>query len=184
MRVAESTVIFSPICQVGCASASFEVTATIWSFVCPLNGPPEAVNIILLRLSSSWPCKHCQTALGSLSRGRILPPCRLAVSRINPPAMTNGSLLAIPTVLPAHNASSVGNKPTAPTSPFTTMSVSFCAAISRSPFSPEITFVFSVRAPRTYASSLSSATETNFGRHLSACEINLSSCCPALSPIT
>ena len=45
MRVAESTVIFGPICQVGCRSASAGVTSARLALVRPRNGPPDAVRI-------------------------------------------------------------------------------------------------------------------------------------------
>ena len=43
MSVAESMVIFGPMLQVGCASASAGVTAASSSRVRPRNGPPDAV---------------------------------------------------------------------------------------------------------------------------------------------
>ena len=46
--VAESIVIFLPIIQLGCRSASFGVTCLSSSLVAVLNGPPDAVNKIFL----------------------------------------------------------------------------------------------------------------------------------------
>ena len=56
--VAESIVIFGPICQVGCASASLGLTSASSSRVRPRNGPPEAVRTSESTVSGARPSRH------------------------------------------------------------------------------------------------------------------------------
>ena len=59
IEVAESTVIFAPILQLGCLSACAGVMFFSSSFVQPQKGPPEAVRISFFRaFSSGQPCRH------------------------------------------------------------------------------------------------------------------------------
>ena len=60
--VAESIVIFGPIDQVGCASASSGVTSASSSRVLPRNGPPLAVTTMLSGVAE----------LGALEERRVL----------------------------------------------------------------------------------------------------------------
>ena len=83
MSVAESTVIFGPMLQVGCASASIALTSARSARVRPRNGPPEAV-----RTSE---CNGVRSpAVEELEGGRVLasrpgssrpPPRRQAARR-------------------------------------------------------------------------------------------------------
>ena len=57
-RVAESTVIFGPMRQVGCASASSGVTSVSSSRVRPRNGPPEPVSTRLATWSGDEAARH------------------------------------------------------------------------------------------------------------------------------
>ena len=114
MSVAESIVIFGPICQVGCLRASSGVTSSSCLRVRPRNGPPEDVRITR-RTSraapalSAWKIAEC-----SLSTGRICVPRDRASSMTSGPATTSVSLLARATVLPASSAAQVPRRPTAP----------------------------------------------------------------------
>ena len=65
--------IFGPMFQVGCASASSGVTFVSSSRVRPRNGPPLAVST---RLSGSPSCAHWKSAECSLSTGISAPPPR------------------------------------------------------------------------------------------------------------
>ena len=56
--VAESTVIFGPMRQVGWASASSGVTSPSSSRVRPRNGPPEPVRTRLATCSGDVPARH------------------------------------------------------------------------------------------------------------------------------
>ena len=80
ISVAESIVIFGPICQVGCLSASAAVTSSRLSRARPRNGPPDAVRISRRSSLGERPCRHWWMALCSLSTGRIAhaaPPRRI-----------------------------------------------------------------------------------------------------------
>ena len=79
------------------------------------------------------PWRHCQTALCSLSTGRIWAWCFLASGMTISPAVTSASLLASATVLPALMAESSGISPEEPEEAATTVSTSQWAAISSSP---------------------------------------------------
>ena len=58
ISVAESTVIFGPICQVGWASAWAGLTARRSAAAIPRNGPPDAVITIARSWSDATPCRH------------------------------------------------------------------------------------------------------------------------------
>ena len=58
ISVAESMVIFGPICQVGCFSASAAVTSASALSDRPRNGPPEAVRISRRNSPAARPCRH------------------------------------------------------------------------------------------------------------------------------
>ena len=127
--VAESTEIFCPIDQLGCAHASSGVTLSNDCRDLPRKGPPEAVRTIFSTLLiSGLPDgsigKHWCMALCSLSTGsRVAPPCFTAsIKRL--PALTSASLLASKMVFPDLAALSVGRNPANPTIPATTVSMS------------------------------------------------------------
>ena len=65
-RVAESIVIFAPMFQVGCASASAGVTSASSSAVRPRNGPPLAVSTIPAGspASAHWKSAECSLSTG------------------------------------------------------------------------------------------------------------------------
>src|SRR5207244_1909293 len=67
--VAESTVIFGPITQLGWCSASPTLTRARVSRGRSRKGPPLAVSTSRLTLAGSSPRRHCQRALCSLSTG-------------------------------------------------------------------------------------------------------------------
>ena len=71
--VAESTVIFGPIRQVGWASACSAVTSASSSRVRPRNGPPDAVRTRPATLARSRPSRHWWSAECSLSTGQEQP---------------------------------------------------------------------------------------------------------------
>ena len=60
--------------------------------------------------TSAWKIAEC-----SLSTGRMLAPCRCAVSSSSAPAQTSDSLLASASVVPCDNAAMPGASPAAPT---------------------------------------------------------------------
>ena len=76
MSVAESTVIFGPMLQVGCASASEEVTSSSSPRPRPRNGPPEAVRTSESTVSGSAPSRSWKAAECSESTGSRRPPPR------------------------------------------------------------------------------------------------------------
>ena len=91
-RVAESTVIFGPMLQVGCASASSGVTSASSSRVRPRNGPPEAVSTSDSTVLASRglpgtgrpPSARCPRAAGALPRAPG-PPARARPRRRGSP---------------------------------------------------------------------------------------------------
>src|SRR4051812_37261837 len=121
-RVAESIVIFGPICHVGCASASARVTPSSCARVRPRNGPPEAVSTIESTVSSGRPSRHWKTAECSLSTGRSCPPPRSRAPIARSPAATRLSLFASASVTPFSSAQSVAGKPAKPTTALSTTS--------------------------------------------------------------
>ena len=94
MSVAESTVIFGPMFQVGCASASAGVTSASSLRLRPRKGPPEAVRTSEWIVSSARPSRHWNAAECSLSTGRIRPPPRSLAASASGPAATRLSLFA------------------------------------------------------------------------------------------
>ena len=73
----ESTVIFGPIDQVGCASASSTVTSASSARVRPRNGPPDAVSTTECTARGARPSRHWKSAECSLSTGRSAPAAAL-----------------------------------------------------------------------------------------------------------
>ena len=72
INVAESIVIFLPMRQVGCFSASVGPTAASSVREWPRKGPPDAVRISRLISCAGRPCTHWWMALCSLSTGQNL----------------------------------------------------------------------------------------------------------------
>src|SRR5437762_3760860 len=120
-RLAESTVIFFPIFQVGWRNASSTVAPATRSEFQVRNGPPDAVRMSRASSPGRRPVMHCSTALCSESTGTISPPPSRAVRVTSSPAITSGSLLASATRFPAASAASVASSPAAPTIPFRTI---------------------------------------------------------------
>ena len=88
------------------------------------------------------------------------------------PAITNASLLASSTVLPARAAASDEGKPAAPTMAAITTSVSACAAISASALSPARTSVpqpVAFNRTRSASPRATSGTAAKRGRNFSHC---------------
>src|SRR6266550_2606808 len=129
-RLAESTVIFFPIFQVGWRNASSTVAPATRSGFQVRNGPPDAVRMSRASSPGRRPVMHCSTALCSESTGTISPPPSRAVRVTSSPAITSVSLLASATRFPARRADSVASSPAAPTMAFTTICTSGCVAAS------------------------------------------------------
>ena len=129
MRVAESIVIFAPIVQVGCRSASSGVTARRSSTPRPRNGPPDAVRIPAATRSGGTPAMSWNIAECSESTGTSAAPVRARAAATRSPPATRLSLLASATGTPRSSAASVGRRPAAPTRAFRTRSGS-AASIS------------------------------------------------------
>src|SRR5436190_23956112 len=113
--VAESTEIFAPIDQLGCATASAGVAERIVSADADRKGPPLAVRINLETSAERLPARHWNIALCSLSMGSRVAPDECAASVISAPAVTSASLLASAIVLPASTAPMTGLRPAQPT---------------------------------------------------------------------
>ena len=121
--VAESTVIFGPIRQVGCASASSGVTSASSSRVRPRNGPPEAVRTTESTFSVRRPSRHWNSAPSARCRpGSSRPPPRSRAASASSPAATRLSLFASASVTPRSSAQSVAGSPAKPTTAFRTTS--------------------------------------------------------------
>ena len=171
IRVAQSTVIFSPMVQLGWRRASARVFPAISPRVRPKKGPPEQVSS-RRRTSprSRQPWRHWKMAECSLSTGTISTPRRRAAAITSSPAQTRVSLLARATRLPASMAARVGRRPTIPTTAVTTVSLSGRDAASSRPSIPQAARMFKSdsRSLRARASSRSQST-TRRGRNCLAC---------------
>ena len=123
ISVAESTVIFLPIDQVGWRRACSGVTEARSLTGVSLKAPPDPV-MMSLDTDESSPRIHCHIALGSLSSGNRSTPCAAAFRVTISPAITIVSLFATAICLPADMAASVGAIATSPSVAVTTMSTS------------------------------------------------------------
>ncbi len=177
--VAESIVIFGPIDQVGCASASSTVTDSSSARERFRKGPPEAVSTTESTVSAARPSRHWKTAECSLSTGSSAPPPRFQASSARSPAATRLSLFASASVTPRSSAHSVAPTPAKPTTAFRTRSGSDA---SRS----------SVRSPPTWTCSTpSSAASSSSGcdpdasaqSSRSGCSATISSACLPMEPV-
>ena len=135
MSVAESTVIFGPMLQVGCASASDGVTSSSSARLRPRNGPPEAVSTSESTVSGSAARRGAGTRPSARSRpgaGALLPASRRPAARS--PAATRLSLFASARSTPRSRAQSVAGRPAKPTTALSTTSGSARSSSSvRSP---------------------------------------------------
>ena len=130
----ESIVIFGPMLQVGCASASSGVTSSSSSRVRPRNGPPDAVRTSECDLSGARPSRHWNAAECSLSTGSSRPPPRSRAASASSPAATRLSLFASARSTPRSSAQSVRGRPAKPTTALRTTSGSARSSSSvRSP---------------------------------------------------
>ena len=136
IMVAESTEIFAPITQLGCAMAWRGVTSAISTSERVRNGPPEAVRISRSTLSPRSPRNAWKIALCSESTGSSTAPLACTSSSRSLPAQTSDSLVARATMAPRRTAASVGPSPAAPTIADITHSAERSAA-SFSPSGPE-----------------------------------------------
>src|SRR5438309_6723931 len=136
--VAESTVIFGPMRQVGCASASSGVASTSSSRVRPRNGPPDPVSTSESTCSALRPSRHWCSAECSLSTGSRRPAPRARAARASSPAATRLSLFARARSTPRSSAHNVAWIPAKPTTAFST--TSGCARSSSSVRSPPTCF--------------------------------------------
>ena len=125
--VAESSVTFGPMRQVGCASASSAVIDENVPMGRCRNGPPLAVRTMRRTDATSSPRRHCHTALCSLSMGMTRVPAEAARARTSSPAITSTSLVAVATRRPASRAASVGRSAAAPVIATQTTSASIAA---------------------------------------------------------
>ena len=114
--------IFFPMDQLGCFSASSTVMEESSCLLFPRKGPPEAVSRILEIRPGSSPFKDWKMALCSLSTGRMDTPCFFARGMIRCPAVTSVSLLASAMVFPLSMAAMVGRIPIIPTTAVTSTS--------------------------------------------------------------
>ena len=142
IMVAESMVIFAPMLQLGCRSASMTVTLRSSSVVLPKKGPPEAVRMSFLSaLFLGAPCKHWKIALCSLSTGKSRTPFSRTASVTRSPPATKVSLLASAMSFFACTAAKVGCRPTMPTTALTTSSADSIVAAAIKPSMPPSTCV-------------------------------------------
>ena len=143
IKVAQSTVIFSPMVQLGWRRASARVFAAISYRLRPKKGPPEQVSSSRFTSPpagsarrSRQPWRHWKMAECSLSTGIISAPYFRAASITSSPAHTSVSLLARAIRLPASMAAIVGQRPAIPTTAVTTVSLSGSDAARRRPSRP------------------------------------------------
>src|SRR3954452_2325330 len=136
--VAESTVIFGPMRQVGCASACSGVTSSSSARARPRNGPPEPVSTRVSTCSASRPSRHWKSAECSLSTGRIRPRPRSRAASASSPAATRLSLFASARSTPRSSAQSVAWTPAKPTTELRT--TSGCARSRSAVRSPPTSF--------------------------------------------
>ena len=130
MRVAESMVIFAPMSQVGCLSASPAVTVCSCSSDSLRKGPPEQVSSIFSMESSDSPTMDWKMAECSLSMGRMGTLFSPASWQMSCPATTSVSLLASSIFLWALMAWMVGESPAKPTIAAMTLSMGSACTIS------------------------------------------------------
>ena len=104
-----------------------------------LNGPPDAVKIILLISKLFSPVRHCHIALCSLSTGKIFTPFSSAILVTSSPAITKLSLFArAKNFVPLSITFRVGFKPDIPTIAFKDKSTFRDLIKSKELFNPHI----------------------------------------------
>ena len=168
-RVAESTVIFAPMFQFGCFSASRAVTRASASFENARKGPPLAVRISFSKGVSYEQPSACQIAECSESTGRICAPVRFASAVTSAPPATRLSLLASATVFPRSTAASTPFSPANPTTAASRTSYSAAAQAVRAS-SPQ---TYSVPAGSSLRKdSVPSERAANAGRNARAIAAN------------
>ncbi len=173
ISVAESTVIFAPMLQFGCRSASARVLPASSPRVRPKNGPPEQVRMSrLISPRSRQPIRHWKMAECSESTGMISARYRAAARITSSPAHTSVSLFASAMRFFARMAQSVGRRPIMPDTAVTTVSASGSAAAASRPSMPLRTVIF-ISASRAFnscaaASSYKTASSGQNSRHCAA----------------
>ena len=166
IMVAESTEIFGPIFQTGCAKASLGVTFSKKVLSFPLKGPPDAVIRRRAILSLPPAARHWKMALCSLSTGMISAPVFLASLKTSSPPETSTSLVAMARRFPAFTALKAASSPANPTTLRITTS-----AESPSDATPSLPLLTS-RAGKAFLSSRAPAgslTATVFGANSFIC---------------
>ena len=180
-------VIFAPIDQFGCFSASSGRTCSSSSCVRPKNGPPEHVRIRRrTSFSSRQPCRLWKMALCSESTGTISAPQRAASAITSSPAQTSVSLFASAMRFFCAMAASVGSRPTLPLTAVTTVSACGSCAASSRPSGPSATRTSGrsrSRSRSTRAASQSYSTASS-GRNSRTCCSSRSTCRFAVSAAT
>ena len=132
ISVAESTVIFGPICQVGCRRASSAVTSASSAARLAAERPAAGGQHDALDLAGAAARQRLEDgASARCPPAAASAPRRAARSMTSGPATTSVSLLARATVLPASRAAQVPVSPAAPTMAVTTTSTSGAAASSQ-----------------------------------------------------
>ena len=170
IMVAESTEIFGPISQFGCAQAASGVTDSRSQGRRWRNGPPEAVSRIRrTSVRAGRAGRHWNIALCSLSMGMSSAPPSCIASMNKRPDITNASLLASSTLFPARAAARVGSSPAAPTIPASTWRTCGRATTSSRAAGPASTVVAvpasRLRSSAADASSTSTANSGRYARH-------------------
>ena len=164
MSVEESMVIFGPMLQVGCASASSTPTSASSSVVAVRNGPPEAVKRTRRTDPAPPPTtlRHWWIAQCSESTGMISAPGVDRTCSTSGAAAIRDSLLASASRRPARSAPSVAGRPAKPSTALTVTSAA-PAAVSR-PVAPMLTSDRSTPASTSSWAARSLATTTCVGR--------------------
>ena len=160
--VAESTLIFAPIDQLGCATASAGVAASSCACDHVRNGPPLAVSVIFATSSIRFPARHWKIALCSESVGKSVAPCRATASISTSPAETSASLLASAIVPPRSTAAITGARPAQPTIAATVMSTGRAAASASACLPPAAAIPLLPSAARSSGRQPSSPTTASF----------------------
>ena len=179
-------VILGPIFQLGCRRASALVTDFNSSALLPKKGPPEQVKISR-RISrfSPAPMRHWKIAECSESTGTISAPYFFASAMTSSPAQTRVSLLARPMRFFRRMASSVGFRPSIPTTAVMTQSASSMEAAWRSPPSPHSTSTGRSEICSASATATSSVAMTaSLGRNSRHCSAMRSTLFPAVRAAT
>ena len=163
--VAELIVTNGPMSQLGCVRAWLTVTCASSSSVEVRKAPPDAVSTSRETSCSVPARRHCASAECSESTGTSWPGWASAVTKV--PPITNDSLLANATVLPATSAAMVDGKPTAPASALSTTSTRSAQTLPNASVPTRNSGIaMPVGSPlRSSSTAVSSVTATTSGRN-------------------